>query len=99
MAVDLQIAFPQESINLNQIRLLSADPRLIEVNGDDFSSVDEVLINGVPAVDTVIVTGKRLVAQVPDTLKNMSLVTVVVLSKRLTVTPQYDALPFGTYAW
>lgn len=88
MAIDFQIAFPQESINLNQVRLISANPRLIEVHGDDFTSVDEVVINGIPADDVVVVTAKKLVAQVPDVFKNMSLVTVSVLSKRLTVTPR-----------
>lgn len=53
--------------------------------GDDFRSVDEVLINQVPSPDVVVLDRNRLLAQVPETAKHDSIRDVVVLSKRLVV--------------
>lgn len=88
MAFDFQVAFPQESIQLNQIRLLGFSPRTLDIVGQDFRSVEEVFINSVPAVDIVILSKTRLLAQVPDSLKDSTLLDVQVLSRRLTITPK-----------
>jgi hypothetical protein len=48
--------------------------------------VDEVLINDVPSPDVVIVSKTRLLAQVPDMLKNDTLTSITVVSNKLTVT-------------
>lgn len=88
MAVDLQVVFPQEAIILNNVRILNGPPRVVDVNGADFRSVDEVLINKLLSPDVVILSKTRLVAQVPDALADQHIFTVQVLSRRLTITPR-----------
>jgi hypothetical protein len=88
VAFDFQCAFPQESIQLNRIRVLRGPPRTLDIIGEDFRSVDEVFINNIPAVDTVILSKSRLLAQLPDSLQAGALLSVQVLSRKLTVTPK-----------
>lgn len=91
MAVDFQVVFPQEAVNLSRIDVLpetDASPRIIDVIGEDFRAVDEVLINRAPSPDVVILNKTRLVAQVPDGELDKRILTVSVLSRRLTVSPK-----------
>lgn len=85
MAVDLQVVFPQQAILLNNIRVLPGPPRVLDVNGADFRSVDEVLINKIASPDVVVLSKNRLVAQVPDMLLGQRILSVTVLSRRLSV--------------
>lgn len=86
--IDLQIVFPQEAVLLNNVRVLPGPPRVVEVVGADFRSVDEVLINGVESPDVVIISKNNLVAQVPDVLIRQKILSVSVLSRRLTLSPR-----------
>lgn len=87
MSVDFQVVFPQQVIALNSVRVLAGmSPRSLDVLGDDFTSVDEVLINDVASPDVVIVSKKRLLAQVPALLVNSTLTSVTVISNRLAMT-------------
>lgn len=91
MAVDLQVVFPQESIRLNQIRLSPRSPlgipRSLDIVGQDFRSVDEVLINDIPSPDIIVLSKTRLLAQLPDSLQKVpNVVSVSVLSRNLTIT-------------
>jgi hypothetical protein len=89
LAVDLQIAFPQQVVSLNSVRILpGVVPRSIDVIGDDFRSVDEVKINDLTSTDVVIVSKTRLLAQVPDALVNQTLTSVTVITNKLTVSPR-----------
>lgn len=89
MAVDLQVAFPQEQVQLNRADVIPGPPRVLDVIGTDFRSVDEVLINNIPAVDVVVLSKTRLLAQLPQSLESAgTLVSVSVLSRKLTVTPR-----------
>jgi hypothetical protein len=85
VAVDLQTISPQEIVTLSQVRVIPGPPRVVAVTGDDFRSVDEVLINQVPSPDVVIVDKNRLLAQVPDTALLDRIHDVQVLSKKLTL--------------
>lgn len=85
MAVDLQTISPQEIVNLNQVRVLPGPPRVVAIVGDDFRSVDEVLINQVPSPDVIVLDKNRLLAQVPDSAALDRINDVQVLSKRLTL--------------
>lgn len=85
MSVDFQTVFPQEAINLNQVRIIPGPPRTAAVIGSDFRSVDTVLINQVPSPDVVVVNKTQLLAQVPDAISGDRIIDVVVLSKRLTL--------------
>lgn len=87
MAVDMQVCFPQELIELTSVRTVPGlTPRTLDCAGHDFTSVDEVLINGIPSPDVVVVSRERLLAQVPDSLVNSVISTLSVVSTRLAVT-------------
>jgi hypothetical protein len=89
VAVDFQIAFPQETVKVSLARPVPGLPvRTLEVIGDDFRSVDEVLMNEVPSPSFIIVTKNRLIAEVPQALKDSTISSISVLSKKLTVTPR-----------
>lgn len=91
MAVDFQVIFPQESIKLTRVRLTPPSPLGLppglDIFGDDFTAVDEVLINDIASPDVIIISKNRLIAQLPDAwLKDRVVNSVKVLSRRLTVT-------------
>jgi hypothetical protein len=88
VSFDLQVAFPQEAVQLSNIRVLRGEPRTLDIVGQDFRSVDEVFINNVPAVDTVILSKTRLLAQVPTSMGSSTLLSVSVISRKLTITPR-----------
>lgn len=85
MSVDLLTVYPQQIIQLTSIRVLPGPPRVVSVTGEDFRSVDEVLINQVPSPDVVVVDRNRLLAQVPDSAQLDRINEVIVLSKRLVL--------------
>lgn len=87
MSIDLQVCIPQEAVSLTQVRILpGVSPRTLDCLGSDFRAVDEVMINGQPSPDVVVVSRTRLLAQVPDTLRNDTITSVTVTSNRLTMT-------------
>lgn len=93
MAIDFQVVLPQESIQLNRISRVPGTgvrgiPLALVIEGTDFTAVDEVQINSITSPDVIVANRQRLIAQVPDSLTNATLTTVVVLSRRLTITPR-----------
>lgn len=92
MAIDFQVVFPQEAIRLNSVRLSPPGgplPRSLTIRGEDFRSVDEVLINDIESPDVVIISKNLLIAQLPDVFQKVANVnTVSVLSRNLTITPR-----------
>lgn len=87
MAVDFQVCFPQEVVTLSSVQeVLGMTPRTVDILGQDFRTVDEVLINGVQAPDVVILGRRRLLAQVPPQLGLSPVSMVSVLSNKLAVT-------------
>jgi len=87
MALDLQICFPQEIVLLNSVTILQGvSPPSIDVIGQDFRSVDEVRINDVASPDVVILSRRRLLAQIPDVLQNQVPTSVTVISNKLAMT-------------
>jgi len=88
MAIDFQVVYPQESVQLNKVELTNgAGIDALDIRGQDFRSVDEVLINDLPSPDVIVVSKSQLLAQLPDRLQGApgQVNTVMVLSKRLTV--------------
>jgi len=87
MAVDLQIVFPQEAINLTSVQVAEGiATRSLDIVGDDFRSVDEVMINDAPSPSIVILGPHRLLAQVPVTALYETISSVRVTSRNLTLT-------------
>lgn len=62
-------------------------PRTLDITGSDFSSLDEVLLNEIPAPGAIIVSATRLLVPVPSSLSQAMITSVSVLSRRLTLTP------------
>lgn len=87
MATDLQVVFPQEMVRLSNVsQVPGLLPRTLDIIGTDFSSVNEVLINGILSPSFVILGPQRLLAQVPPQVTNNIVTTVSVLSNVLTLT-------------
>lgn len=87
MAVDFQTVLPQESIQLNRIRLTTlAGLRALDIEGNDFRAVDEVQINEILSPDVMVISRTRLIAQLPESLQaNPDIQSIVVLSNTLTI--------------
>lgn len=86
MAVDFQIVFPQELVELTSVRVLPGiSPRTLDVIGKDFRAVDEVLVNGLASTDVVVLSKTRLLAQVPSQLVNQTVTSVTVVSTKLSL--------------
>lgn len=89
MSVDFQVVFPQEVIPLVSIRQVPGmTPRTLDITGSDFRSLDEVLLNEIPAQGSIILSQTRLLVPVPDVLRQATITSVSVLSRRLTLTPR-----------
>ena len=87
MALDFQIVFPQESIQLTSIELVpNSSPRLLAIKGADFTSVDQVLINDLESPSYHVVSKNELVAVVPGQVASAEIDTVNVTSRSLTIT-------------
>ena len=87
MTVDYQVLLPQELIRLNALRrVFSADVPTIEIIGQDFSAVDQVLINDQPSPFIEILSKTKLTAQVPSSIPLAEVSSVNVVSRRLMMT-------------
>jgi hypothetical protein len=87
MAVDFQVVFAQELIELTSVQEIQGfTPRTLDVLGKDFRAVDEVTVNGLPSPEVVIVSRRRLMAQVPRQLGLSPVSGVSVLSNKLAIT-------------
>jgi IPT/TIG domain-containing protein len=85
--VDIQVAFPQEAVSLTSVRILPGVlPKTLDIIGQDFSSVDEVLINEMASTDVVVLSKNRLLAQLPELAASGGVHSVSVTSRRLTIT-------------
>lgn len=88
MSVDFQVVFPSEVIELTKVKLIQGNPPQLDITGKDFRSVDEVLINDIPAEEIVVVSKNRLLATIPVGARNGFPIRVLVMSRRLTLTPK-----------
>jgi hypothetical protein len=87
--VDFQVAFPQELVKVSQItNVAGLALRTLNIVGDDFRSVDEVRMNEVVSPSVVVLSKNRLLAEVPESLRESTITSVAVLSRRLIITPR-----------
>lgn len=87
MGVDIQVVFPQETIELTSVRLVPGLlPKTLDITGADFTAVDQVLVNELESPSFVVVSRNRLLAQVPEMLVSDVVRTVSVTSRRLIAT-------------
>ena len=87
MAVDFQVVFPQETIELTAVRVVAGVlPRTLEITGKDFRSIDEVRINDVVSPSVIVMSKNRLLAQVPPLVGAQAIQAIDVTSRQLTIT-------------
>lgn len=86
MAVDFQVVFPQQVIELSSVQVLfGVTPRTLDVLGDDFRAVDEVRVNDVVAPNVVVLNKKRMLVRVPEVLEQTAVSSVSVTSNSIYV--------------
>jgi len=83
--IDFQSVYAQEMVSLSNVRTVNGPPRSIIVTGEDFRSVESVIINGDYAPEVVITKRTQLIAQVPSSQLVNRVQTVVVLNQKLTL--------------
>jgi hypothetical protein len=87
MAFDVQVCYPQQIIKLTSVTLIEgSSPSAVEVIGDDFSAVDEVLLNDLRSPAIQVLSKNKLRAELPPTVTADTLVTVMVVSYGLVFT-------------
>lgn len=88
MSVDLQVAFPQEAIEISSVTRVPGTPvPVLDVVGSDFSSIDQVLVNDIEARDFAVVNRNRLLVTVPDG-SSLIIRQLSVTSRRLVMSPR-----------
>lgn len=89
MPVDFQVCFPTEVIKLSRVRSVPGLPvRTLDVIGDDFRAVDQVLLNQVPSLSFIILSKVRLLVEVPQPLVHSTITSISVLSRKLALSPR-----------
>lgn len=87
MAVDFQVVFPQQIVELSSIQVIyGVSPRTLDVLGEDFRAVDEVRVNDILAPDTVILNKRRMLVRVPELVGQSAITSVTVTSNNIFVT-------------
>lgn len=89
MPVDFQVAFPQETVKISQVKPVPRLPvRTLDIYGEDFRAVEEVMMNQVSAPSFVVLTKNRMLAEVPKPLVNSTITSIMVLSRKLLISPR-----------
>jgi hypothetical protein len=89
MAIDFQVVFPQQVIELSSVQIMfGVTPLTLDVYGEDFRNVDEVRVNDIIAPDVVILSRKRMLVRVPELLRNSQVTSVTVTNSSLTMGPK-----------
>lgn len=85
-------------VNVNLVKeAVGVSPRSIIIEGEDFNSVEQVIIDGIQSPDFVVYSTTKLVAEVPEPLRTSTIGTVTVLSQNLTLTDRsLVEFTFGT---
>jgi hypothetical protein len=84
--LDLQTVYIRDLVSVSNIDLVSSDPQVIRILGEDFSSVDTVEINNIEVEFTSVSTSEILVT-LPESLKRVKIRSINVFSNEITVTP------------
>lgn len=74
-------------LKVNSVRnAVGVSPRSLIISGEDFRSVETVLINGSPSPSFIVYSRTELVAEVPEAYRNANITDVSVMSSQLTFT-------------
>lgn len=85
-------------LKVNSVRnATGVSPRSLIITGEDFRSVERVLINGTPAPTFIVYSPTQLVAEVPEVHRDANITDVAVMSSKLTFTQRsLVSFTFGT---
>lgn len=76
---------------------VGVSPRSVILTGEDFESVEEVLLNGFPSPEFVVYHPQKVLAQVPGEVVATAITDVFILSAKLTLTERSIVeFTFGT---
>ena len=84
--VDYQVLSFQDAAPLTKIDVYSMDPYTLDIRGKEFKAVSSVLINGVKSPEFIVLTSRRLLAEVPRSEKKARIRSVTVLLSRSGIT-------------
>lgn len=88
MAADIQFTYPQQIVKISSVTFLETETPTLEIVGDDFSAVDEVLLNDIASPEVVILSRTKLTAVIPVEVRGQQVVNVIVVSYRAVYTQQ-----------
>jgi hypothetical protein len=89
MSFDLQFVQYQDIIPMQRVGIFGGIyPTVFDLNGNDFSKVSDVLFNGIPAAEYIVLSKTRMLAQIPLKLADAPINTITVLSHSFTATEQ-----------
>jgi phage baseplate assembly protein W len=83
---DYQVLSFRDAASLTKIDVFSYDPYTLDIHGEHFKAVSEVLINGERAPEFIVLSPRRLLAEVPRRQAKAQIRTVRVLLSRHGVT-------------
>ena len=87
MAVDFQVVFPQQIIELSSVQVMfGVSPGTLDILGEDFRAVDEVRVNEIVAPHVVVLSKNRMLVRVPEVLGSTPVTSVTVTSTSIFVT-------------
>jgi hypothetical protein len=86
MAVDFQVVFPQQIIELSSVQVMfGVTPRTLDILGEDFRAIDEVRVNDLVAPNVVVLNKRRMLVRVPELLGESPVTSVTVTSNSIFV--------------
>jgi hypothetical protein len=87
MPTDIQFTYPQQVIKVSSVALVpEAEEPTLRIVGEDFTAIDEVLLNDIPSPLVVVQSPTLLTAVMPIEVRNTTVVNVVVVSYRIVFT-------------
>lgn len=94
----IQLVRLLDVLNVNEIsEAVGVSPRSVIVRGEDFRSVERVLVNGFESPEFTAYSQTELVAEIPALLRDSVITDVAVFSQNLTFTERsLVELTFGT---
>lgn len=83
--IDIQTVYTLDTVAVRSLELLTINPMVLSVVGDDFSGVSSVEINGTEC-DFNVVSTKSMLVTVPEELENTKFETINIFSVSPTIT-------------
>lgn len=83
---DYQVLSFKDAAPLRSVDLYSTSPMTLDIRGKDFVAVSDVIINGVKSPEFIVLSARRLLAEVPKAERSSRIRSVTVLLARNGIT-------------